>query len=133
MKVRNRIRVKRVYEKTEQSDGARVLIDRLWPRGVRKQDARIDAWMKEITPSTKLRQWLHKDPTTRWNEFSKRYGAELAARREQLDVLRSFAMGKGLTLVTAAKDIEHSHVPVLLKRVETVEKKCLNPGRNTQF
>lgn len=116
-RVRSRIRVKRIYEDAAQSDGARVLVDRLWPRGVRKQDARLDAWMQELATSTKLRQWLHHDPTKRWNEFAKRYAAELAARRAQLDALKRLAMGKGLTLVTAATDIEHSHVPVLLTRM----------------
>ena len=118
MKRRSRIRVKRIYEVAEPSDGVRVLVDRLWPRGVRKDRARLDAWMKELSPSTPLRQWLHADAARRWGEFAKRYEAELAAHREALKQLRRLARGKRLTLVTAAADVEHSHVPVLLQSLD---------------
>ncbi|MBI3321431.1 MAG: DUF488 family protein [Candidatus Omnitrophica bacterium] len=118
MKPRTHIRVKRIYEAAEPSDGVRVLVDRLWPRGVGKEGARLDAWMKELTPSTPLRRWFHADPARRGGEFAKRYEAELATHREALEQLRLLARGKRLTLVTAAADVEHSHVPVLLQRLE---------------
>lgn len=117
MKSRSRIRVKRIYEEAEKRDGVRVLVDRLWPRGVSKEKAHIDSWMKEITPSTKLRQWFHGDPTKRWEEFSERYEAELTTHRKELDMLKNLVKGKNLTLVTAVKEIEHSHIPVLFNSI----------------
>ena len=117
MKRHGRIRVKRIYEVAEPSDGVRVLVDRLWPRGVRKDRACLDAWMKELSPSTLLRQWLHADAARRWSEFAKRYEEELVVHRQALKQLRRLARGKRLTLVTAAADVEHSHVPVLLQNL----------------
>lgn len=116
---RRGIRVKRVYDAAEPSDGVRVLIDRLWPRGVGKDSARLDAWMKALAPSAALRRWLHVDPATRWDEFARRYRVELAAQRAALEELRRLARGKHLTLVTAVADVEHSHVPVLRRALDT--------------
>lgn len=111
-----RFRVKRVYDEPEASDGRRVLVDRLWPRGVSKQAAEIDEWAKEVTPSTELRKWYHADPDHRRAEFENRYRAELAedAAREGLERLRQEAAVQTLTLVTAVKVPDHSHVPILL-------------------
>jgi uncharacterized protein YeaO (DUF488 family) len=118
MKLRSRIRVKRIYEAADPSDGARVLVDRLWPRGVRKHGAHLDEWMKELAPSTPLRRWFHAASAARWGEVTKRYEAELAARPDAVERLRRLAQRKRLTLVTAATDVGHSHVPVLLQRLE---------------
>jgi uncharacterized protein YeaO (DUF488 family) len=87
------IRLKRAYDAPDRSDGARVLIDRLWPRGVKKADAKIDEWMKEISPTTRLRKWFGHDPA-RWPEFRRRYKAELRRHPEELERLRAFLPGE---------------------------------------
>lgn len=113
-------RIKRAYEPPEPDDGYRILVDRLWPRGVAKAEARIDEWPTEITPSAGLRRWFHQDPEARRAEFTARYRDELAApaAREILDRLRTLARDSPpVTLVTAVKDPEHSHVPVLMARL----------------
>jgi uncharacterized protein YeaO (DUF488 family) len=109
------IRVRRVYEPPSPEDGVRVLIDRLWPRGLSKAEARIDDWPKEVTPSTELRRWFH-GPEGSWEEFRGRYEAELAAPgavAEALDRLRDRARSGPLTLLTSARDPTHSHAAVL--------------------
>lgn len=106
------IRIKRIYDPPEISDGYRVLVDRLWPRGVSKGSAKIDLWMKEIAPSTELRQWFHHDPD-RWEEFKTRYRAELRTNREALERLRVHAEEGPLTLLYGAKDVHHNHAMVL--------------------
>jgi uncharacterized protein YeaO (DUF488 family) len=106
------IRLKRAYEPPAAADGARVLIDRLWPRGVRKQNAAIDAWEKELAPSTELRKWFGHDPT-RWNEFRRRFRTELRRHRTQLDRLRDLARLKPITLVYSARDELHNDAVVL--------------------
>ncbi|KNE80259.1 MULTISPECIES: DUF488 domain-containing protein [Streptomyces] len=108
------VRVRRVYEDREPDDGARVLVDRLWPRGLAKEAAGLDEWCKEAAPSSELRRWYGHDPE-RFEEFSERYRAELAEpeRREVLDRLRGLARGGGLTLLTATKDVERSAARVL--------------------
>ena len=110
------IAMKRAYLEATQTDGTRVLVDRLWPRGVSKERARIDLWPKEITPSTELRKWYHQNPEQHWNEFQQRYRAELAEQEEALQALCELAQQQKITLVTAAKDEQHNHV-VVLKRV----------------
>uniref|UniRef100_A0AAU2VG90 DUF488 family protein n=1 Tax=Streptomyces sp. NBC_00003 TaxID=2903608 RepID=A0AAU2VG90_9ACTN len=109
------MRVRRVYDPPEDGDGVRVLVDRLWPRGLSKERAAVDEWPKELTPSTELRRWYHED-RTRYAEFQERYEAELAEpeQSEALDRLHDLAKGRTVTLVTAAKDIDHSHVPTLV-------------------
>ncbi len=107
-----RIRLKRAYEPPAADDGARILVDRLWPRGVRKADARIDTWMKEIAPSTALRRWFGHDPA-RWQEFRTRYLAELRRHSEDLDRLRALAQRGPVTLVFAARDERHNDAVVL--------------------
>jgi len=108
------IRVKRVYEKPAAADGVRVLVERLWPRGVRKADARVDRWMKEVAPSTELRKWFGHDPA-RWEEFVRRYTAELRERPDELAELRRLARAGTLTLVYAARDETHNSAVVLAR------------------
>ncbi len=103
------IRVKRVYEPPAPGDGHRVLVDRLWPRGLSKSAARVDRWMQDIAPSTELRTWFGHDPD-RWDRFKSRYASELATRSELLDELRQLEVEHGtLTLVYAARDVLHSN------------------------
>jgi uncharacterized protein YeaO (DUF488 family) len=107
-----RIRLKRAYEAVADDDGARILIDRLWPRGVRKQDAAIKHWAKELSPSTELRKWFGHDPG-RWQEFHRRYTKELSQHPQQLEELRALAREGPITLVYAAHDEEHNDAVVL--------------------
>ncbi|MCX5383972.1 DUF488 domain-containing protein [Streptomyces sp. NBC_00083] len=109
-------RVRRVYDPPEEGDGVRVLVDRLWPRGLSKEHAAVDEWPKELTPSTELRRWYHED-RSRFEEFQERYGAELAEPGPSgaVERLRTLVEDGPLTLVTAVKDIDHSHLPTLLK------------------
>lgn len=111
--------VRRVYEAAQESDGVRVLVDRLWPRGVAKERAAVDEWPKELTPSGELRTWFHAHPAE-YGEFESRYRAELAAPElvEPLRRLRDLAAAGTVTLVTAVKDPDHSHVPVLLQQLK---------------
>jgi uncharacterized protein YeaO (DUF488 family) len=106
------IRVKRAYEPPSPEDGTRVLVDRLWPRGVRKSELAIGRWLKEIAPSTELRRWFGHDPA-RWEEFRRRYRAELAAHADLLDDLRRLGRAGPLTLVYAAHDEQHNQAVVL--------------------
>ncbi|MGB2930797.1 MAG: DUF488 domain-containing protein [Methyloceanibacter sp.] len=99
------VKLKRVYEAPAADDGARILVDRLWPRGVSKERAAIDRWMKDIAPSTELRQWFGHDPA-RWQEFRCRYAQEVRQHRELLDQLRSLARQGPITLVYSARDEE---------------------------
>ena len=107
-----RISVKRAYEAASPADGTRILVDRLWPRGVTKDAAAIDEWMKDIAPSTGLRQWFGHDPE-RWPEFQRRYHAEIKVHPEELKRLRDLARHGRLTLVYAARDEEHNEAVVL--------------------
>ena len=106
------IRRKRAYEPAAAGDGTRVLIDRLWPRGVRKAEAAIDHWFRDLAPSTELRQWFGHDPG-RWPEFRRRYRAELAGQGERLDELLRLAEKRPLTLVYGARDEAHNDAVVL--------------------
>ncbi len=106
------VRLKRAYEPASSSDGTRVLIDRLWPRGVKKADAKIDEWMKDIAPSAELRKWFGHDPA-RWPEFRERYAAEIKQHPEELQRLRALAREGTLTLVFSASDEEHNNAVVL--------------------
>lgn len=108
------IAIKRAYEEPAARDGARVLVDRLWPRGLKKDDAAIDLWLKDIAPSAALRRWFgHKD--ARFDEFAARYRKELDGpeARERLETLRELASKKKLTLVFAARDEAHNNAIVL--------------------
>jgi uncharacterized protein YeaO (DUF488 family) len=106
------VRLKRAYEPVDAEDGTRVLIDRLWPRGVSKVDAALDQWMKEIAPSTELRKWFGHDPA-HWDEFCRRYSAELHQNTELLSQLRSLARQGPVTLVYSAHDEVHNDAIVL--------------------
>ena len=109
-----RVRVRRAYDPPEPDDGQRILVDRLWPRGLSKQAARLDAWLRDVAPSDELRRWYGRDPA-RWEAFAERYRAELAepARRAQLAELRQRAERGPLTLLCAARDPAHSNAEVL--------------------
>jgi len=106
------IRLKRAYEKPSPEDGTRILVDRLWPRGLKKESVAIDHWFKDIAPSTELRKWFGHDPT-RWEEFHRRYAAELEEHGEQLDEIRKLAKLGPVTLVYAAHDETHNDAVVL--------------------
>jgi uncharacterized protein YeaO (DUF488 family) len=106
------VRLKRAYEPSNSKDGTRVLVDRLWPRGVSKEDAALDQWMKEIAPSTELRKWFDHDPA-RWEEFCDRYGAELHQNAELLSQLRALAREGPVTLIYSAHDEDHNDAIVL--------------------
>jgi len=106
------VRLKRVYEPATPDDGVRVLVDRLWPRGLRKADAAIDRWMKDIAPSTQLRQWFGHDPE-RWSEFRRRYTRELQQQAVAVEELRELARSCPVTLVFAAHDEAHNDAIVL--------------------
>lgn len=107
-----KIKIKRVYAQPSAEDGKRILIDRLWPRGLTKEKARVDLWLKEIAPSTELRKWFAHDPD-KWDEFKKRYLKELKANSQAVEALKQeFSKGK-VTLVYGAKDEEHNDAVVI--------------------
>ncbi|MFH8441708.1 DUF488 domain-containing protein [Streptomyces sp. NPDC018026] len=113
------VRVRRVYDPAEPDDGVRVLVDRLWPRGVSKDAARVDEWPKGLAPSTELRRWYHAGEGT-YEEFARRYEAELSApaASELLDRVRKLAEAGGVTLLTAARSPGESHAAVLLRLLD---------------
>ena len=115
------VRLKRAYEPPAPTDGYRVLIDRLWPRGVARANARVDEWARELAPSTELRRWFGHDPA-RFAEFRQRYVEELSAQEEKLRELRGRARNTTLTLIYGARDTEHNDAVVLaeLLRAETL-------------
>jgi uncharacterized protein YeaO (DUF488 family) len=104
--------IKRAYEPATRADGYRILIDRLWPRGVTKEEALLDEWAKELAPSPELRRWFGHDPA-RFEEFRRRYRDELADQQEKLRELRGRARNGRLTLVYGARDTEHNGAVVL--------------------
>lgn len=108
-------RLKRVYEPPSKADGFRVLVERLWPRGLTKKKAAVDLWLKEIAPSPELRKWYAHD-VERWAEFQKRYRAELRRNKDAVLELKAQAKGRTVTLVYAAHDEEHNSA-LVLKRV----------------
>lgn len=107
-----KIQLKRVYDPAEAGDGYRVLVDRIWPRGLTKAKAGIDQWMKDIAPSTELRKWFGHDPA-RWTQFRDKYTAELKDKTDLLDDLRDRARRGPLTLLYAAHDPDHNNAVVL--------------------
>ena len=106
------ISIKRVYDDKSKSDGYRVFIDRLWPRGVKKEDAHFDEWLKDLAPSTELRKWFDHH-AERFDEFKKRYKKELDEHKEELDKLRNKAKSEKITLLFAAKDTEMNNAVVV--------------------
>jgi uncharacterized protein YeaO (DUF488 family) len=109
-----KIAIKRAYEPAAKNDGRRILVDRLWPRGVKRDTAGIDEWMKDVAPSTALRRWFAHDPA-RWKEFIQRYRKELASPSAEaaMERLRKLASDRKVTLVYAAADSEHNNAVAL--------------------
>jgi len=119
----NDVRYRRIYDDASSEDGLRILVDRIWPRGVRREDANVDEWLREIAPSTELRRWYGHDPD-RYAEFRRRYLAELRepVRQQAAQRLRETAGHDRMTLLTASRDLEHSQAAVLahwLNRADT--------------
>jgi uncharacterized protein YeaO (DUF488 family) len=110
--------VRRVYDPPREEDGLRVLVDRLWPRGLSKEAARVDLWLKDIAPSDALRKWYGHEPS-RWDEFRRRYFAELEAHRERLEELRQQARRGRVTLLFGARDEEHNNAVALRQYLES--------------
>ncbi len=114
-----KIKIKRVYEKPDKEDGFRILVDRLWPRGLTKEKAAVDLWLKEIAPTTELRKWFNHDPK-KWIEFKKRYLHELKENKESISLLKEQMKKGNVTLIYGAKDQEHNEAQVLLNKVNRV-------------
>jgi len=108
------IKTKRIYEAPAADDGFRILVDRLWPRGMKKDGAPIDLWLKEIAPSEALRQWFGHDPA-RWAEFKKRYFAELRNKQDLVALLRQHTRAGAVTLLYSAKDEKHNNAVALME------------------
>jgi uncharacterized protein YeaO (DUF488 family) len=124
------IRLKRVYDSPAAEDGFRVLVERLWPRGIKKAEAHLDLWMKEIAPSSDLRKWFAHDPA-KWEEFSKRYEKELDKNRELVNILEQKSRQTTVTLVYAAHDVGHNSAIVLKQIIEknrTISEKRKRSG-----
>ncbi|NNU59456.1 DUF488 domain-containing protein [Ochrobactrum soli] len=113
------IRLKRIYEAPSAADGYRVLVDRVWPRGITKEKAAIDLWAKDVAPSTDLRKWFDHDPA-KWEEFQKRYHRELQNKLPDLTALVDKAGDAPLTLLYGAKDEEHNQAVVLHEFLQTI-------------
>jgi len=116
------IRVKRIYQEYSQDDGFRVLVDRLWPRGISKEAARLDLWLKELGPSNELRKWFGHTPA-RWNEFKARYFQELEQRPDLVEQIVERAKVGPVTLLYSAKDTNHNQAVALKEFVEAFESK----------
>jgi len=115
------LKIKRVYEKPSTGDGFRILVDRLWPRGLTKEKASVNLWMKDLAPSTELRKWFGHDPN-KWEEFQKRYLLELDQNKEQLILLNEHLKNGTVTLVYGTKDEEHNEAVVLRDMINTASK-----------
>ena len=111
------IELKRAYDRAAETDGYRVLVDRIWPRGVTKNDLRIDLWLRDLAPSASLRKWFRHDPA-KWDEFKKRYAGELEQRSDALAQLVERARAGRITLVFGAKDTEHNNAVALKEYLE---------------
>ena len=110
------IKIKRAYVAPEKDDGTRILVDRLWPRGLTKKKANIDLWLKDLAPSTELRKWFGHDPG-KWKEFQVRYAGELKSKKAQLEILKQKAAEGTVTLTYAAKDELHNEAVVLRRKL----------------
>jgi len=124
------VAVKRAYEKPSAADGTRVLVDRLWPRGIKKEAAALDAWLKDVAPSDELRRWIHARPEL-WPAFRKKYLAELAApaaARALEELYQLASKSRQLTLVFAARDQEHNNAVVLKQLLEGMRKPPSSSG-----
>ena len=112
------VRIKRVYDPATSDDGFRVLVDRLWPRGVKKEALHYDLWAKEVAPSTELRQWYHQDPIGRWDEFRRRYLDELRGSAVAVAFAAAVSAHASTTLLYASRDTQHNHALVLQSFLE---------------
>lgn len=108
------IKIKRVYEKPDKTDGFRILVDRLWPRGLTKEKAAIDLWLKDIAPSKELRKWFNHEPE-KWKGFIKKYEVELKENKEPASLLKDYAKKGPVTLIYGARDQEHNEALVIKK------------------
>jgi len=125
------VQLKRVYEPPDRSDGARVLVDRLWPRGLTKEEAALDAWLKDIAPSHELRKWYHAHPQE-WRKFRERYLEELSTETAEAELQRLQELARkpeGLTLLFASKSLEQNHAIVLKELIEGQRKPPRGTGR----
>ena len=113
------LKIKRVYDDISQQDGKRILVDGVWPRGIKKEDLEHDEWMKDIAPSTDLRKWFNHD-AEKWDEFKKKYKKELKDHKEDLKLLKEDSDGHNVTLLYAAKDEEHNQAVVIKEYVENM-------------
>jgi uncharacterized protein YeaO (DUF488 family) len=111
------VKVKRVYEPPSRTDGLRVLVDRLWPRGLTKERAAVNLWLKDLAPSTELRKWFGHDPT-KWKQFQTRYRTELREKKDSIKLLKEKSKERTLTLLFGARDKEHNEALVLKKVLE---------------
>ena len=127
----NVIKLKRAYEKPAKDDGLRILVDRLWPRGVTKLAAHLDAWLKDVAPSPALRTWFGHDPA-RWVEFRRRYFVELKQRADAVAELRALIAEQPVTFVYAAKDPEHTHALALKDFIEGKLKRAVKSKTATK-
>lgn len=116
-----KFQIKRAYEAPDPSDGLRILVERLWPRGLTKERAAVDLWLKDVAPSTELRKWFNHDPA-RWDDFQKRYHAELRDRSEAVDELRAKRREGVVTLIYGARDEEHNGALALKNFLEHPSK-----------
>ena len=112
-----KIRIKRVYDKSEPNDGVRILVERLWPRGLSKKDAHVDIWLKEMAPSTELRKWFSHDPA-KWDEFRKRYFKELDKNREEVKKLLEVTETNDVTFVYGSREKEFNSTRALRDYLE---------------
>ena len=117
-----KLKVKRVYDPPAKTDGLRVLVDRLWPRGLSKDKAKIDHWLKDIAPSDGLRKWFAHDPE-KWQEFKARYHRELDANAEAVKKLRALLRAKRVTLLFGAKDLQHNNAAALSEYLQPKKRK----------
>jgi len=117
------IKLKRVYEDPSKQDGFRVLVDRIWPRGLSKEAAAVDLWMWDLAPSTELRKWFGHDPV-KWKQFCVRYANELDAKADKVVLLKARSKGRTVTLLYAAKDTTHNNAIALKRYLESPSALC---------
>ena len=120
------IQLKRVYDSASETDGCRILVDRVWPRGIRKEEARIDLWLRQVAPSTALRKWFGHDPS-KWEKFKQRYFVELDERVSVVQELVERAKAHHITLVYSARDAKHNNAVALQEYL-----KLRHPGANVR-
>lgn len=119
--VKTVIQIKRVYEKPSRKDGLRILVDRLWPRGLTKERAAVNLWLKDVAPSTELRKWFGHDPV-KWRQFQVRYRKELREKKDAIKLLKQKVKEHAVTLVYGARDEEHNEALVLKKLLEGTKR-----------